>query len=271
MSDREKNPDEGPGSDQLPEAQLPPRRGEFVSADRDMVPDDGVRGERLQHELDMLTELVYDEAIRGLDSPLWSSPQFLAWVAAEGRDRDRHRWTNGELLRAGDRLMASVRARQAPVRRVREKPPGRRPTLEGTPAQVLELARAEGSTPVIEMGAAAGVGRELWDEPCERWVRIPDDVPPGKYVALNIVGDSMAPLMHTGDVVLVNMYGEVRRDRVIVACHPEDGYVCKRVVRVTREAIELASIDPTRAGITIPRDRNHVLGTVVLVWCTHKE
>jgi phage repressor protein C with HTH and peptisase S24 domain len=124
---------------------------------------------------------------------------------------------------------------------------------------------------VVELGIAAGVGRELWDEPVQSWVELPPDVPPGKYVALKIVGESMAPLMHTGDTVLVRIGADVKRDTVVVARHPEDGYVCKRVSRVRRDAIELSSLDPGRPIITIPRDPSLMVGTVVLVWCQHRK
>jgi phage repressor protein C with HTH and peptisase S24 domain len=133
--------------------------------------------------------------------------------------------------------------------------------------------RASGSrriVPVVELGIAAGVGRELWDEPADAWVELPNDAPSGEYVALRVVGDSMAPLMHTGDTVLVRRGAELQRDTVIVARHPDDGYVCKRVSRVRRDSIELASLAPDRPPIVIPRDARLVVGTVMLVWCSHR-
>jgi phage repressor protein C with HTH and peptisase S24 domain len=102
-------------------------------------------------------------------------------------------------------------------------------------------------------------------------VELPPDVPPGKYVALQIVGESMAPLMHTGDTVLVRIETHLQRDTVIVARHPDDGYVCKRVRRILRNAIELSSLEPGRPTITIPRHPACIVGTVVLVWCHHRE
>jgi phage repressor protein C with HTH and peptisase S24 domain len=114
------------------------------------------------------------------------------------------------------------------------------------------------------------VGRELWDEPVQSWVAVPPEIPAGKHIALKIVGESMAPLMHTGDTVLVRIGTDVKRDTIIVARHPEDGYVCKRVNRVRRGEIELSSIELGRPIITIPRDPSLVVGTVVLVWCHHR-
>ena len=143
----------------------------------------------------------------------------------------------------------------------------------GPPPLVREdaLPIARRHVPVVELGIAAGVGRELWDEPAEAWVELPNDTPAGEYVALRIVGDSMAPLMHTGDTVLVRRGADVKRDTVIVARHPDDGYVCKRVSRVRRTSIELASLAPGRPPIAIQRDARLVVGTVMLVWCTHRQ
>ena len=87
--------------------------------------------------------------------------------------------------------------------------------------------------------------------------------------ALRVLGDSMEPVMHTGDTILVRVETAVRKDTVIVARHPEDGYVCKRVRRVTRTAVELESLAPDRPLLTIPRDARLIVGTVVLVWCAH--
>ena len=127
-----------------------------------------------------------------------------------------------------------------------------------------------GAVPVIELGIAAGVGRELWDERVEAWVELPAELPGGEYLALKIVGESMTPLMHTGDTVLIRVGGEVQRDTVVVARHPDDGYVCKRVNRLHGDAIELSSLEPGRPLITIPRDARLILGTVLLVWCQHR-
>lgn len=137
---------------------------------------------------------------------------------------------------------------------------------------MLDRRRRERITPVVDLGVAAGVGRELWDEMPEQWVELPPEVPSDRrYLALRIVGESMTPVMHTGDVVLVQIGADVKVDTVIVARHPEDGYVCKRVHKVRKRGIELASLEPERPLITIPRDPSLVVGTVLLVWCTHHE
>jgi phage repressor protein C with HTH and peptisase S24 domain len=199
----------------------------------------------------------------------------MAWVAEEarayGERRRAGRQTDDEFLARGRELRACVVARALGVRRPAEAPAVREPPSRGNPAQVLEWARTERATPVIDLGVAAGVGRELWDEAAEQWVELPLDVPDdGRYLAFKIVGESMAPVMHTGDLVLLRLGPHVRADTMIVARHPDDGYVCKRVSRVRKGGIELASLELGRPLITIPRDPMLIVGTVVLVWCTHR-
>jgi SOS-response transcriptional repressor LexA len=199
----------------------------------------------------------------------------VAWVADEarayGEQRRAGRQTDGDFLARGRELRARVLARSLGVQRATHSPALREATVRGSPAQVLDWARAERAAPVIDFGVAAGVGRELWDEAPDQWVEVPLDVPNDRYVALRIVGESMTPVMHTGDVVLVRVGSDVEADTVIVARHPDDGYVCKRVSKVRKHRIELASIEPGRPLIAIPRDPALVVGTVLLVWCTHRE
>jgi len=197
------------------------------------------------------------------DHPSWRDARFLDWVAADAREEARHR---GRRSREAVRGRGEAALARAQARRLQVAQGGRPPLL------LWDIAQRMGRrAPVVELGIAAGVGRELWDEPAEAWVELPNDAPSGEYVALRIVGDSMSPLMHTGDTVLVKRGSEVRRDTVIVARHPDDGYVCKRVSRVRRTSIELASLAPGLPPIAIPRDARLVVGTVMLVWCTHRQ
>jgi len=195
--------------------------------------------------------------------PAWDDARFLEWLAVDAREESRRAWRIApETLRLkGEAMMARAQARRLRVVH------GAKPPLVKEGAAGAPLRRV---VPVVELGIAAGVGRELWDEPTDAWVEVPNDAPAGEYLALRIVGDSMAPLMHTGDTVLVRRGADVRRDTVIVARHPDDGYVCKRVSRLRRESIELASLAPDRPPIVIPRDARLVVGTVMLVWCSHR-
>jgi len=69
--------------------------------------------------------------------------------------------------------------------------------------------------------------------------------------------------------VLVRVGGKIEAGTVVIARHPEDGYVCKKVRRVKRHAIELESLKAGLPLITIPREPDLIVGTVVLVWCEH--
>lgn len=212
-------------------------------------------------ELDIeLAETLGRALLRDPDHPAWSDGRFLDWLAADAREGARHASRRPHAAR-GEAIMARAQARRYGVQQR-----GRAPLLRDR-----ATVTGRGSVAVVELGIAAGVGRELWDEPAEAWVELPNDTPAGEYVALRIVGDSMTPLMHTGDTVLVKRGADVRRDTVIVARHPDDGYVCKRVRRIGRTSIELASLAPDRPPIVIPRDARLVVGTVMLVWCSHRQ
>lgn len=76
--------------------------------------------------------------------------------------------------------------------------------------------------------------------------------------------------MHTGDTVLVALGAPVRVGETIVARHPDDGYVCKRVRRVRATTVELESLAPGRPLIVILCEASLVVGRVVAVWCHHR-
>lgn len=210
---------------------------------------------------------------RAPDAAAWDDERFLAWAARESeedarRARSTASWSDARLLAAGDALRATVHARALRVGRLERRPVRREPGVPGTPAEVRRAAAAVGATPVVDLAAAAGIGREIWDEVCDTWVKLPPEVPPGDYLAMQIAGESMAPLMYTGDTVLVRLDTRVERDTVIVARRPDDGYVCKRVRKVTRTTIELDSLAEGQPVITIPHDTRLVVGRVVLVWAS---
>ncbi len=230
----------------------------------------------LDRSIDQGDELLIDKIGHLLtsdpDAPLWRDTRFVEWLASEVRTHDRRlrRRTDKELARQGHDMLARLRARRLGVRRATEPPPLRLPSVVGSPGHVLAVAAREHAAPVVELSVAAGVGRELWDEPVENWLELPTDLDANQYLALKITGESMAPLMHTGDTVLVQLGADVERDTVVVARRPDDGYVCKRVGRLRGDTIELLSLGPDRPPITIPRDPRLILGTVLMVWCEHR-
>jgi phage repressor protein C with HTH and peptisase S24 domain len=159
----------------------------------------------------------------------------------------------------------------AGVRGVYSAPPVRSPrgSMQGK-ASVNEAARA-GYAARFALGVAAGIGRELWDEPVDAWVELPEGVALGPHVALTVRGASMTPLLHDGDTLLVRVGSDVTVGDVIVARRPEHGYVVKRVARVNRESMVLASDNAAFTNVTVPRDPALIVGVVVLRWCTHAQ
>jgi peptidase S24-like protein len=136
-------------------------------------------------------------------------------------------------------------------------------------AQSVDEASAAGCTAVTALAAAAGEGRELWNEECDRWLELPPHLIGGRYLALGVAGDSMTPLLHDGDTILVQLGSEIHPGTVVVARRADSDYVVKRVGRVRARGIELVSLNPAYEPITVRRDSNTVLGTVILRWCPH--
>jgi SOS-response transcriptional repressor LexA len=217
-----------------------------------------------------IAEALGREIARRDDSLMWNDEAFLEWLAADRRAHAerRVRVVDDEtaMQRDGRRIRARLLARRSAVAIVGSPPrfvvPGRR----GLPADVMEDAAAAGAVACVDLAAAAGAGREIWDEPAERWLAIPAAVPRVRALALRVAGESMAPLLHSGDVVLVELGPTLARGRIVVARHPADGYVCKRVERIGRREVLLASLDASYGTLVIPRDERLVVGTVRLAW-----
>jgi hypothetical protein len=224
-----------------------------------------LRGQQLLAELAARAEME-----RG-DSPYYVDERVEGWLAREvsSPHRSSEGWSPVRIRAAAARLRARAEAARLKVRLVAGSPPVERAAAAGMIADVLDGARALRAAPRLDLGAAAGVGRDLWDEPCEQWVRVPDDAPAGSYVSLRVVGESMDPLLHTGDSVLVQVGGKVARDTVVLARVPDAGYVVKKVGKVTRAQLELQSLNDAFPPIVVPRDEHTIVGTVVLRWCPH--
>lgn len=133
-------------------------------------------------------------------------------------------------------------------------------------ALIRELEASHRAVVVSELAIAAGAGRELWDVECNTTVDVPDDVARGRHVALRVSGDSMEPLIQSGDLVLVRLDDRAVTGTIIVARDPEHGYVVKEVERLTVKEIELRSLNPAYPVLRVPQSAGTVLGTVVLRW-----
>lgn len=156
------------------------------------------------------------------------------------------------------------------MRRVEHAPEPARARVSGPLALAVAAARGTHAAPLAELGVAAGSGRELLDEPCDTWVAIPEELAPGRHLALRVVGDSMVPLLHSGDVVLVDLDRPAHPGAVAVVRHPEHGYVVKRLARAAGgAALTLVSLNPAYPPLELAPEPGAVLGPVVLRWCTH--
>jgi phage repressor protein C with HTH and peptisase S24 domain len=179
-----------------------------------------------------LLRLVGAEVERREEGLLDQSEALLAWVAqdlrasatVEERARDE-RDAEAFARRVLARLTVQRVERRLPRRELYE----RAAPVAATVAQAIPLARQERCAVLLELAAAAGAGRELWDEPCDTWVELPADVPADRYVALRVDGDSMEPVLSPRDVILVQLDTAPAVDDLVVARRPEEGFVVKRV------------------------------------------
>lgn len=269
-----------PGPDPAPLLDVPALRpaasGEQAEPERTRWERPG--WERAEREKDWLVRLMgqallpplplelNDPALVRAQEQFWE--HYVREARAEQSPEARLR-TDDEAAAFSARVLGQLAEPRLSVQRIASRPFERPAAARGRIAEVLQTAAELRTAPRLDLGVAAGVGRELWDEECDMWVEVPEGVAPGRYLALSVTGESMVPLLHPEDVVLVKLSPAVVRDTVIVARHPEDGYVVKRVGSVSDTHIELRSLNPAFAPVSIPRDARLVLGTVVLRWCAH--
>lgn len=199
---------------------------------------------------------------------------FYEWWARELRAREGSA-ARAESERLADEFAARMVARtsgkgERSLGLVTGAPAGRTPASGGSMRSSIAAAEQARSAVVVDHAVAAGPGRDLWDEPAERWVDLPEGVPDGRYVVLTVAGDSMLPLLHAGDSVLVRVGPVLARQSIVVARRPDDGYVVKRVGALTAREVELTSLNPGYPPVRIPRDDRLVVGTVVMRWCDHQ-
>jgi SOS-response transcriptional repressor LexA len=228
--------------------------------------------DELEDVKDALVSLVGRRALQRLDPLDAAQAAFLEWEAREARLSLSA--SEEKRLNAGaERFVTHVLTRRAMERvrmgEIRSEPVSSPAHEHGTVAAAVAITARLRQMPECELSVAAGAGRELWDEPCDRWIALPDHIPDGRHLALRVSGDSMEPLLHSGDTILVRLGDELVPDSVVVARVPDGGYVVKRVGGIAGSRVELASLNPDYPTIVIPRDPSLVLGTVLLRWCTH--
>jgi phage repressor protein C with HTH and peptisase S24 domain len=110
---------------------------------------------------------------------------------------------------------------------------------------LIGLAQAGEGGFFDDAGFAVGAG---WDE-----IDVLADADEHSY-ALEISGDSMAPLYRDGDIVIVSPAAPIRRgDRVVVKTTAGE-IMAKELKRQTARSIELRSINPAYPDRVIPRE-----------------
>jgi SOS-response transcriptional repressor LexA len=221
---------------------------------------------------DALLRLAMELAWEDLDPDDPANAPFFEWLAREARERQTpeeraetaamaralsRRWT---LRHLSESLRVALRE-GAPVMRAM---PG-----DGTFPACVHEGRRTGCVPTWDSRAAAGAGRTIGDEPCEGWIERPSELAPGDYAAIRVAGDSMTPLLHDGDTIVLKPGTQARPNTVVVVRLPEDGCVVKKVAAADRHFLELASLNEAYPAITVARGDAAVLGTVVLRWCPH--
>ena len=225
-----------------------------------------------EYEKDRLVRLVGRHALSTLDPSDPANAAFFDWLAREAR-AELKREERAALRRASSafarRVLDRMSAAETSVLCVAGEPKTERRCDSARLSQAIEDAARRRMAPALEPSVAAGAGREIWEEPCDTWVELPDEIPSGQYVTLSVSGDSMVPLFHAGDRILVRLGDACQSGDVIVARHADQGYVVKRVGRLRRSTIELTSLNPQYRPMDLRRSEVRVVGTVVLRWCSH--
>jgi len=217
---------------------------------------------------DALVDLVGKRVV-----PASGSRRFWDWytrACRAGQTAEERRETESGVPAFLDRVTARLAALDAPLVRVAGPAPRRSAGIVGPVSQVLAPALAAGAAPLVEAGVAAGAGRQLWDEVTDAWITVPNELPERRYVAMRVSGDSMTPLLHSDDVVLIDLdNNDTTAGAIIVARNTDDGYVVKQVTANDGFDIVLGSLNPAYAPMRITSSSGVVLGRVVLRWCEH--
>ncbi|MGQ0715339.1 MAG: S24 family peptidase [Gemmatimonadaceae bacterium] len=251
-----------PGRERLPWWMTLSRRGDDLSAKE---------REELEARTDPLIDLIgYSERYRP-ESPAYDDTRFVAHLASERRamDDSLDRLEAPGIIALRNRILESWHARRLGVRLTTGPVPHELLPFSGSVSGMLEELEREHVAAEVDLSIAAGEGRELWDAEVESCVPLPSEIPRGKYVVLRIAGDSMMPLLHGGDKVLIKLGTEPVQNTVVVARVKDGGFVAKKVGTVTDSLMELESLNPAYASIPMWREPGDVLGTVIMRWCSH--
>ena len=229
-----------------------------------------VRVKKLAEDVSQnISDLLRLRSMRNETARMFRDMRLMRWLASEARAVAREGiepdpWGADEVDVLAERIRVAVVADRSGVRQI----PGRPSSVTRSEFECRSEGVSGVAVPWVQLATAAGIGRELWDEDCDTWIALPDDLPRGRYVALNVKGESMTPLLHDADVVLVNMAAHAKPGDIVLA-RATEGYVVKRLVRIAPTGVELESLNSDFAPITIRDDSRPIVGVVVLRWCEH--
>jgi SOS-response transcriptional repressor LexA len=216
--------------------------------------------------LDALIRIVGAELERIDDALEYQDDAFLTWLAQDLRaGLTRHERARDEdaATRFAERMQRRLLLVRAERRMPRRAPRYREAPFVATMSQAVTFAKASKCAPLLGLSVAAGSGRDLWDEPSETWLVLPDDLGVGAHVAMGVSGDSMQPLLTPRDVIVVKLGATPVVNDLVVARVPDAGFVVKRLASMTARHLELASFNEAYPPIKVERERGTMLGTVV--------
>src|SRR5205085_8337365 len=197
--------------------------------------------------IDDLMSAVGRERETGDEELAYQDERFLSWLANDlrsGLDREQRSQDERDAAefarRALTRLKVRLAEKRLPRRQLRERPA----SINATLAHSVPAASRERCATILDLAVAAGGGRELWDEPCDRWLELPDEIPSGRYVAVRVAGDSMAPVLGPREVILIELDAAPRVDDLVVARLPDQSHVVKRVASLQGSTTEVAAVNP---------------------------
>ena len=219
-----------------------------------------------EQAIDELMRAVGAEIERLDDDLAFQDEKYLSWLARDlraGQSRREREQDERNATRFAARMQRLIL-----IRRTERALPPRELRYRGAPvvataSKAVALAHAAGCVPLLELSAAAGGGRDLWDEPSETWLDLSPHLPRGPHVAIGVSGDSMVPVLAPDDVILVKLGAAPVVNDLVVARVPDTGFVVKRVAALSLEYIELASFNESYPPIMLQRERSAVVGTVV--------
>lgn len=245
--------------------------------DRLAVAPDSEALEQLERMTDPLIHLVGFEESRDPASRLWADAWAVDYLADSRasviRGSRASRMSDDERRALRDRILGGIAGERLRMRSVERALTTRRAMHAGRigPALLAEAERQHHAVMVPELAIAAGAGAELWELECDTLVELPPDVPRGQYLTLRVAGDSMEPLLHSGDAILVRLGRAAAVGTVVVARLPDHGYVVKEVCEISHEFLVLRSLNAAYGPLRISRvdAEGAVLGTVLMRWCSH--